>query len=77
MRKIKRSISKMSNDMLFLARELQLNLWLIKMLIKMKRYESATSVFEVFRISREIRKVERIIYAMNKELKRRGIFKAF
>ena len=57
----------MSNDMLFLARELQLNLWLIKM----KRYESATSVFEVFRISREIRKVERIIYAMNKELKRR------
>ncbi len=73
MRKIKRSISKMSNDMLFLARELQLNLWLIKM----KRYEYATSVFEVFRISREIRKVERIIYAMNKELKRRVIFKAF
>ena len=73
MRKIKRSISKMSNDMLFLARELQLNLWLIKM----KRYKSATSVFEVFRIGREIRKVERIIYAMNKELKRRGIFKAF
>ena len=63
----------MSNDMLWLARELQINRWGIKM----KRYESATSFFEVFKIGREVRRIERIIYAMNKEMKRRGIFKPF